>query len=413
MNKTRCSLLSMSILMAFNAHSAGFQVNEHSASGLGRAFSGEGAVADNASVLARNPAAMTRFKEAQFSGAFSIVDPEVDVYDITNKEHANDVAPMQFVPAAYYISPINEKWAWGFGMFTNYGVATDYPDDLSAGDLAGDTSLVSVNLNPNVAYRINEQFSIGGGLNLVYAQAELTRHQGKLTSPSGETQKSNKLISMDGDTIAYGWNVGALFELDKNNRFGFGYRSKIDLDFDDGKFNSYDSGLATSQVVKGRLKISLPAIIELSGFHQLNDQWAVHYGWQHTDWSEFTELKATSNDCVNGGVCFQKPEHYKGNNRYSVGGTYTLNQDWTLRAGIAYDEQAGEATLSIPDSDRMWYTAGFTYKVQENLSLDAGFALVKSKSGSFKEKNNINEEFSFDSKGVAYISAIQMNYTFK
>ncbi|GEM76434.1 outer membrane protein transport protein [Vibrio sagamiensis] len=412
MNKKRCSLLSVSILMAFNAHSAGFQVNEHSASGLGRAFSGEGAVADNASVLARNPAAMTRFKEAQLSGAFSIVDPEIDVYDVTNNEHSKDVAPMQFVPAAYYISPINDQWAWGFGMFTNYGVATDYPDDISAGDLAGDTSLVSVNFNPNVAYRINEQFSIGGGVNLVYAQAELTRHQGNLTSASGDAQKSKKLISMDGDTVAFGWNVGALFELNENHRFGFGYRSKIDLDFDDGEFNSYDSGLSNPQKVKGRLKISLPAIIELSGFHQLNDQWAVHYGWQHTDWSEFTELKATSSDCV-GGVCFQKPEHYKGNNRYSVGGAYTLNQDWTLRAGIAYDEQAGEATLSIPDSDRMWYTAGFTYKVQENLSLDAGFALVKSKSGSFKETNNINKEISFDSKGVAYISAIQMNYTFK
>ncbi|AUI88181.1 long-chain fatty acid transporter [Vibrio azureus] len=412
MNKTRCSLLSISVLMAFNAHSAGFQVNEHSASGLGRAFSGEGAVADNASVLARNPAAMTRFKEAQFSGAFSIVDPEIDVYDVTNNEHSKDVAPMQFVPAAYYISPINDQWAWGFGMFTNYGVATDYPDDISAGDLAGDTSLVSVNFNPNVAYRINEQFSLGGGVNLVYAQAELTRHQGNLTSAAGEAQKSKKLISMDGDTVAFGWNVGALFELNENHRFGFGYRSKIDLDFDDGEFNSYDSGLSSPKKVKGRLKISLPAIIELSGFHQLNDQWAVHYGWQHTDWSEFTELKATSSDCL-GGVCFQKPEHYKGNNRYSVGGAYTLNQDWTLRAGIAYDEQAGEATLSIPDSDRMWYTAGFTYKVQENLSLDAGFALVKSKSGSFKETNNINKELSFDSKGVAYISAIQMNYTFK
>ncbi len=76
MNKKHCSLLTISILFACNAHSAGFQVAEHSASGLGRAFSGGegGAVADNASVLARNPAAMTLFKEAQFSGALSIID---------------------------------------------------------------------------------------------------------------------------------------------------------------------------------------------------------------------------------------------------------------------------------------------------------------------------------------------------
>ncbi|MDW2132883.1 outer membrane protein transport protein, partial [Vibrio sp. 2129(2023)] len=216
-------------MFACNAHSAGFQVAEHSASGLGRAFSGEGAVADNASVLARNPAAMTLFKEAQFSGALSIVDPEVNVYDTLHKEQSDDVAPLQVVPAGYYISPINDNWAWGIGMFTTYGVATDYPDDISAGDMAGDTSLLSVNINPNIAYRINEKFSVGGGINLVYAEAELTRHKGALAPLFGSgSSKSDNLIGMEGETFAWGWNVGALFELNENNRFCFGYRSKVD-----------------------------------------------------------------------------------------------------------------------------------------------------------------------------------------
>ncbi|WP_199449443.1 outer membrane protein transport protein [Vibrio harveyi] len=416
MNKKHCSLLTISILFAYNAQSAGFQVAEHSASGLGRAFSGEGAVADNASVLARNPAAMTLFKEAQFSGALSIVDPEVNVYDTYHKEHAKDVAPLQIVPAGYYISPINDQWAWGLGMFTTYGVATDYPNDISAGDMAGDTSLLSVNINPNIAYRINEQFSVGGGINLVYAQAELTRHKGALAPLFGPgSKKSDNLIGMEGDTFAWGWNIGALYEYNENNRFGFGYRSKVDLDFDNGEFSSYDSGIATAPKVDGRLQISLPSIIELSAFHQLNDKWAIHYGWQQTDWSTFKELKATSPQCNDGtaGQCFFKPEKYEDNNRYSFGGTYTLNNQWTLRAGIAFDEQAGKATLSIPDSDRFWYSAGVTYVMQENLSFDAGFAFVKSKSGSFTETNAADQEITFDSEGTAYISAVQMNYTFK
>jgi long-chain fatty acid transport protein len=217
---------------------------------------------------------------------------------------------------------------------------------------------------------------------------------------------------MEGDTFAWGWNIGALYELNENNRFGFGYRSKVDLDFDEGEFSSYDSGVANAAKVDGRLQISLPSIIELSAFHQLNETWAIHYGWQQTDWSTFKELKATSKDCA-GGVCFFKPEKYEDNNRYSFGGTYTLNNQWTLRAGIAYDEQAGEATLSIPDSDRFWYSAGVTYAMKENLTFDAGFAFVKSKSGSFTETNAADQEITFDSEGTAYISAVQMNYTFK
>ncbi|KHA62245.1 long-chain fatty acid outer membrane transporter [Vibrio variabilis] len=414
MNKKHCSLLTISILFACNAHSAGFQVAEHSASGLGRAFSGEGAVADNASVLARNPAAMTLFENTTFSGALSIVDPEVNVYDVDNKEQSDDVAPLQVVPASYYISPINDSWAWGIGLFTNYGVATDYPDDISAGDMAGHTSLLSVNLNPNIAYRINESFSVGAGVNLVYAEAELTRHKGETADFVGG-QYSDRLIGMTGETFGYGWNVGALYELNENHRFAFGYRSAVKLDFDDGEFSSYDSGIATESKVTGRLKIDLPAIMELSAFHQLNEQWAVHYGWQRTDWSTFEELKATSPDCDDGvpGQCFYKPEKYEDNDRLSLGATYQLNADWTFRAGFAFDEQAGKATLSIPDSDRRWYSAGVTYMWSDNLSLDAGFALVVSSKGSFTEENALDQERTFEAEGTAYISAMQLNYTFK
>lgn len=404
------TLLALSILTAFNVHSAGFQVAEHSASGLGRAFSGEGAVADNASVIAHNPAAMTRFDTTQFSGALSIVDPEVDVYDVKNQQKMNDVAPLQVVPAAYYVSPINEKWAWGMGIFTTYGVATDYPNDIYAGDLAGDTSLLSVNLNPNIAYRVNEQLSLAAGINLVYAEAKLTRHKGALAVFTGGSASDN-LVGMTGETIALGWNIGSLYEFNQNHRVGFAYRSAVDLDFDDGEFSSYSSGVATNAVVEGRLKITLPAMWEVSAFHQLTDSVALHYGYQHTDWSSFKELKATSSQCTNG-ECFYKSEKYEDSGRWSLGSTYQLNSTWTLRAGFAFDEQAGEATLSIPDSDRYWYSAGVSYVISDSLSIDAGFALVKSKSGTFTETNKLNETLTFESQGTAYLSAIQLNYTF-
>lgn len=404
------TLLALSILTAFNVHSAGFQVAEHSASGLGRAFSGEGAVADNASVIAHNPAAMTRFDTTQFSGALSIVDPEVDVYDVKNQQKMNDVAPLQVVPAAYYVSPINEKWAWGMGIFTTYGVATDYPNDIYAGDLAGDTSLLSVNLNPNIAYRVSEQLSLAAGVNLVYAEAKLTRHKGALAVFTGGSASDN-LVGMTGETVAWGWNIGSLYEFNPNHRVGFAYRSAVDLDFDDGEFSSYSSGVATNAVVEGRLKITLPAMWEISAFHQLTDSMALHYGYQRTDWSSFKELKATSSQCTNG-ECFYKSEKYEDSGRWSLGSTYQLNSTWTLRVGFAFDEQAGEATLSIPDSDRYWYSAGVSYVISDSLSIDAGFALVKSKSGTFTETNKLNETLTFESQGTAYLSAIQLNYTF-
>ncbi|MEZ8083790.1 outer membrane protein transport protein [Enterovibrio norvegicus] len=402
-------------LAAPSAWSAGFQVSEHSASGLGRAYAGDAAIADNASVIGRNPAQMTMFKEAQLSTALHIVDPEIDITDTSNNQKASDVAPMQFVPATYYVSPINDKWAWGVGLYTVYGVATDYPDAFEAGDVAGDTSLASVNLNPSIAYRLNEQVSFGAGINVVYAIAELNRHIGVLAPTFGSDNFSEKLISMEGDTWGFGWNVGALFELDKDNRFGIAYRSEVELDFS-GDFTDHQGSITGTkgQVVTGDLSVPLPAVAELSGFHQLNPSLAVHYSMMWSQWSSFTELKATSAQCTSDGVkgvCFDKQEDYESVFRWSLGTTYDISEDWTVRTGFAFDEKAGKSTLSIPDSDRYWFSAGATYRYSPNLTFDAGVTYIASKSGTFTE-TSLTGERAFSAKGAAYIGAMQANYSF-
>jgi long-chain fatty acid transport protein len=68
--------------------------------------------------------------------------------------------------------------------------------------------------------------------------------------------------------------------------------------------------------------------------------------------------------------------------------------------------------LSIPDSDRYWYSAGLTYRINDKMTLDAGFTYIDAKSGSFTEKNKLDEELVFTGKSAAYISAIQFNYQF-
>ena len=411
MKKTQYSLLAVSILLASQVHAAGFQVVEHSASGLGRAFSGDGAIGDNATEMSANPAVMTLFKKAQFSGAISIIDPELDVYDETNSQGANDIAPVQYVPAAYFVSPINDQWAWGIGMFTSYGVTTDYPTDIAAGDMAGKTSLISFNINPNIAYRINEHFSIGAGVSLVYAQAELKRSQGAISALTGGSA-SDPLISMKGDTFGYNWDVGALFEINENNRFAASYHSSTELKFKDGDFKDYTGAvLGAPGKTDADLNIDLPDVVELSAFHQLNNQWAIHYSWQWTNWSKFQQLEATSNNC-NNGTCFTKTEHYEDNQRWSIGTTFQPTDSLILRAGFAYDEQAGAATLSIPDTDRYWYTAGLTYFWTQDLSFDAGFAYIDSKGGKFDETNALGQTYSFKSSGPAYITSVQVNYSF-
>ncbi|MGF1768939.1 outer membrane protein transport protein [Enterovibrio makurazakiensis] len=431
----RTLLATAAALAAFQAHSAGFQISEHSASGLGRAFAGEAAIADNAAVAVRNPAAMTMFDSAQVSGGLSFIQPDVDgkVNTASGVDTSNpaftgmsadhkDVAPDAIVPYLHYIRPIDEKMAIGFSTYSNFGLSTEYPTDSVAGSIAGQTELTTVDFNLNFAYKVAPQWSLGLGLNAVYAEAELNRQAGAALSTLNSvatylTSPTDNVAHLKGDGWGFGWNAGALWEIDENNRLGLGYRSEVDITLE-GDYRGISTALTKpQQTVAGELELNLPDIFEISGFHQLNSSWALHYSAMRIGWSSFEELKATSSDCTNWtvspaetGECLQKDEKWEDSWRYAVGATHYLNSQWTLRTGVAYDESPVKEeyrTLSIPDSDRTWYSIGATYASSDALTIDAGIAYLSGDSVTGSE-----DGFTFEAGGDAYIVSIGANYNF-
>ncbi|MFQ2188479.1 outer membrane protein transport protein [Aeromonas jandaei] len=424
------SLIAATIALATGqVHAAAFQLNEHSASGLGRAYAGEAAIADNASVLARNPAAMTTFDKMAVSVSGTYIKPDVDVEgklsspipSVNGKDASqSDIAPSAFVPAAYFIQPLNDQWAWGLGLFSNYGLSTEYPDTFNAGTAAGSTELTTFNINPNIAYRINEHFSLGAGVNAVYGSAELNRYNGEyIPTLPNETRVSH----MKGDTWGFGWNVGTLYEINENNRLALTYRSQVKMSFDGDYSNSLPTqipgGLA-GKTIDGNLKLDLPAQAEFAGYHRLNQQFAVHYSVNWTDWSAFQELKATSSS---GATLLQKDEKFKDSTRYSIGGTWYINPSWEARMGFAYDNTPIEAeyrSLSIPDSDRIWYSAGATYHINTDMSVDFGMAYLDGKKVDVDESlgsshgpvSATNPHWQGTSHGNAFLASAQFNMKF-
>lgn len=441
MPKLQKTMLATALLLtASQASAAGFQVSEHSASGLGRAFAGEAAIGDNASVLARNPAAMSLFKKAEFSVAGSYVAPNIDitgsedasigqVLGRTNASalDADDIAPDAFVPATYYIQPLNDKVAVGLALFSSYGVTTEYEDNYVAGSLGGTTELVTFNINPNVSFKATEQLSFGLGISAVYGTATVKRNYGDLVAAGaykasikahddqrtaiGKARTANDpgkaLFLLEGDAWGFGWNAGALFELNENNRFALAYRSQVDLGFE-GDFTGATSG---GQKVDASLDLPLAATAEFSAYHKLTNTFAISYSILWTQWSVFEELKATGANCVNNNECFKKEEDFDDNLRYALGAEYTID-NLVLRAGIAYDQAAGETTLSIPETDRRWYTAGATYHVNSDMSFDLGFAYIASDDVEFTESPTTGVEYGFKSSGDAVIASAQANYRF-
>lgn len=418
MQKTKLATLALAVsasLLACGAQAAAFNLNEHSASGLGRAFAGEAAIADNAAVLARNPAAMTRFKRAEMSLVATYVAPNINLQGeddalggliSASSLDAQDVAPSAMIPAFYYLQPLNEQWAVGLGLFSNFGLSTEYDENYVAGALGGKTELTTLNINPNVAYRLNEQWSLGAGISAIYADARLVRRAGALAALNPALSSDTAIVDLQGDTWAWGWNAGVLYEYNEANRFGLSYRSGSTVKLE-GEYSGTTTGFNT---VPGKLDLELPAIAEFSGYHQLARQWALHYSVQWTGWSALKELRATSDQC--GSDCFQKDLEFKDSWRYAIGASWYLAPEWTLRAGLAQDRQAAYHVISIPDTERLWYSLGASYQMNEALSLDLGVAYLQGDDAQLQESLTSGVDIHYRSDASAWLAALQLNYRF-
>ncbi|ACT13854.1 long-chain fatty acid transporter FadL [Pectobacterium aroidearum] len=410
-------------LFSANVSAAGFQLNEYSSSGLGRAFSGEGAVADNAASGSRNPATMTMFDRPSFSGGVTYINPDIDVQGKNSlagqNTSAKNIAPHAWVPNLHFIMPLDDQWAIGASATTNYGLATEFNDTYAAGSIGGKTDLLTSNLNLSAAYRLNQHFSFGLGVNAVYADAKIERRAGELAA--GGLQPSSELVHMEGKEWGYGWNAGILYEVDENNRFGFTYRSKVKIDFD-GDYHSAKPSIApglpvgtSGATIPGKLTLNLPEMWEASAYHRVAPKWAVHYSLAYTSWSQFQELKATGN---NGQTLFHKDESFRDAYRIALGTTYYHDDNWTFRGGIAFDDSpvpADKRSISIPDQDRFWLSAGTTYAFNKDASVDVGVSYMHGKQVDISEPISDvagSPRYNFTSKGKAWLYGVNFNYAF-
>lgn len=450
MKKFNQSLLATAMLLAAGgANAAAFQLAEVSTSGLGRAYAGEAAIADNASVVATNPALMSLFKTAQFSTGGVYVDSRINMNGDVDAAIKNldmkftkygsasqrNVVPGAFVPNLYFVAPVNDKFALGAGMNVNFGLKSEYDDSYDAGIFGGKTDLTAINLNLSGAYRVTEGLSLGLGVNAVHANAQVERNagiiaesikdpqtKGALEKVAPGTRITNYLTSKDKSVVSlqdraawgFGWNAGVMYQFNEGNRIGLAYHSKVDIDFTDRTATS----LGKKDIVAGKtgITLTLPDYLELSGFHQLTDKLAVHYSYKYTHWSRLTKLYASYE---NGEKAFDKELQYSNNSRVALGASYNLYEKLTLRAGIAYDQAASRhhRSAAIPDTDRTWYSLGATYKFTPNLSVDLGYAYLKGKKVHFKEvqqaaDGHIITTANYTSQAHANLYGLNLNYSF-
>ncbi len=390
-------------LTALQVNAAGFQLNVQSATGLGRAFAGDAVIADNASAMARNTATMALFDKTSISTGLNFLKTDIN---IKNANYTGPTAPtgassnyddaggISIAPNIHVIFPLNEKVAVGFDIYSNFGTATDFNDSFVGSEYGGLTDVKSLNLGLAVSYRLNKQWSVGGGLDIIYGTGELKR----------ELNVGSKVTVLDADAAGFGlgFNLGTVFELNENNRFGLSYHYSPELK---AKGDITYRGVTAKD---DTLYMGLPDMAEFSGYHRIkNTPYAVHYSVQWIGWSSFDTLDTKAFGTIN-------DYQWKDTMHFSLGGTYYLSDTWTLRAGYMYDQSAQDkvTSISVPDSDRQWFSAGFTYHLSEDANIDVGATYLLGKDVDVDEQKTGISKITGTTHANAILAAVQYSHQF-
>ncbi|MGI3027148.1 outer membrane protein transport protein, partial [Vibrio cholerae] len=279
--------------------------------------------------------------------------------------------------------------------------------------------VTTMEANANIAYQLTETVSIGGGIRYVMGEGHFGAKSPAQTEALGLT-KGTTLKYMEGDDTSWGWQAGAAWQMTPNNRVGFAYKSEVDLKLSGSANMSVQSyGKVLSDT--GYMMLTLPATAELSTYHQLTDQFALHTSINWTDWSSFEKLQAELDTM---GTVMVKEENWKDNYRFAVGATYQVDPKLALRSGVAYDTAAVSTknrTITIPETDRIWLSVGAGYDVTEQLTLDAAFTYIFAKDADILESRGYDSDNSaekvggqFDGQmtGNVWIVGVQASYRF-
>jgi long-chain fatty acid transport protein len=404
-NKSKWALL-LGILLGFAipnlAHASGFALIENSASGQGNAYAGAAAHATDGSTVWFNPAGMMKLDRDQLVFAGHIVSPNASftnngskmspvLGDVDLRGIDDDGGSTAFVPNFYWVKTINDATKFGLGVTAPFGLATEYaydpnagPDNNFVGRYHGVLSdLKTININPSLAYRINDRVSIGGGLNIMLGTVDLSSAIDYGAIVGDPNQANDGFADMTGvnfGNISTGFNLGMTIEATDRTTIGLAFRSEVEMKIR-GTANFTPSGIPpidASPLFKPtglNSTVNLPASFSLSASHQVSKfTWLADVTW--TGWSSFQELR----------IVFDNPaqpdavttENWNDTYRVALGFDYQQSDKLVLRTGVAYDESpvpsAERRTVRLPGNDRTWLSFGLSYLFNPNMSFDVGYS---------------------------------------
>jgi long-chain fatty acid transport protein len=351
------------------AQAGAFTIRSQSAAGYGTVLAGV-AAGGNLSYAYWNPAALADIDSLEISGVASGILPSFRVMPdaATNAIVAGlggtpsgsvDVTPNAFVPATFFATPVNDRLTFGVATTSPFGLATKAPANWAGQVYSRDSEIFSLNVNPMVSYRISDRLSVGAGVQFQHFKADLTQ---AISPVPGAPD-----ISLRASDLGVGFNLGIRFKPMKGTSIGLGYRSSIS--------HSLKGRVAMPGArIPVRTRMETPDIVSLGIRQEVTDRFRLlgTVEWNH--WSRMGQLPVQI--AGTGATITTLHMNYRDGWLFSAGGEYDLSESITLRGGVGYETSPvtdANRDTRLPEVDQFMLAAGFTYRHNERLSVDASF----------------------------------------
>ena len=398
----------MAVCAASAAHAAGFMLTEQSAGALGRAYAGVGVDGTDISGVYYNPATMTLHPGTSIQAGFVAVGLDL-AFEGEDKDGnpttENGQYNTQAIPHGYISHQLTDNMWIGLAMTVPFGMGTEYKDGWAWNSRGISAEVLTFDFNPNVAWKVSDKLSLGAGMSIQYAAADL-----KLKS-------SGMYSEVDADSLAWGVNLGLMWSPLENLRFGLSYRSRVNHNADgDLELTNPLNGNLVMPALDATATIATPAWAMATAAWDVNDFLSLYATFRWTDWSTFDELSIKTKT-----VTSTIENKWQDTYLVSVGADLRFTNWWTFRAGIGYETSAVDdpkyRTAIIPDADRLWLALGSSFKATENMQIDVSAAWLhgigeRNLWGSTKpDGSDLREVGKFEDLD-AYLFGVQLVYKF-
>jgi long-chain fatty acid transport protein len=391
------------ILCCSIALSGGYQLNEHGARavGLGGAFVAQ---ASDPSAIYFNPAGLAFQQGINIYAGGTFVMPTHTYKSLSGKETSTD-NQVFFPPSVYGTYAINSDLVVGLGVFTPYGLGTRWPAGWDGKYYAVNTQIQTFYINPSIAYKINDQLSVGIGVSYIYGSVDLSQNFAKQVSSTTWVTGS---MAMSGTANTWGFNAGIFYRPIEKLSIGASVRTLSRLDFSGDV--TYSDILPTAYAAAfkngtGSATLPLPANVYVGAAYELTNDLKIEADLQFVGWSAYNTLTMS---LPTGTVSSVKnwDDAFMGH----VGAEYKLNTDWTLRGGLIYDitpQPKSTTEPMMPDADRFDISVGGGYKINDNLYIDAAYMIAL-----FSEKTATYAALPGTYNSMAHVVSINVGYSF-